>query len=225
MNRSFRIFGKKRGHRHTGSKTLGSAGEALFFALLLIAGTTFLILLLATRVVPEWRANHDFVQDEAVVLEKRIAERRDSDGNPAYRAEVRLHLQDQAPGDDDSIWRSCEITGVYSANREAQQALLDNFEIGREYAAWYDPLNPTVAVLVRGYSWFAWLLVLVPSGFILIGGGGLIYSLWHWGKSAEHRAARTSWAGSISSTSRCRPRKIFPPCLTTKILPTAQARS
>ena len=70
------------------------------------------------------------------------------------------------------------------------RAILDQFRNRPRVRRWYDPLNPTVAVLVRGYSWFAWLLLLVPSGFILIGGGGLMYTLWHWGKSAEHRAVR-----------------------------------
>ena len=47
-----------------------------------------------------------------------------------------------------------------------------------------------VAVLVRGYSLWFWMLLLVPLGFMVIGGGGLAYTLWHWGKSPEHQAAR-----------------------------------
>ncbi len=87
------MFGKKRGHRHTGSKTLGSAGEALFFALLLLAGTAFLVLLLARKVVPEWRANHEFLQLTAVALDKRIGESHDSDGNTVYRPEVKISYE------------------------------------------------------------------------------------------------------------------------------------
>ena len=36
--RSFRYYGKKRGHRRTGSPALGSVGEAVFFAVLLLLG-------------------------------------------------------------------------------------------------------------------------------------------------------------------------------------------
>ncbi len=68
---------------------------------------------------------------------------------------------------------------------------LDQFTIGKTYPCWYDPLNPNVAVLVRGYSLWFWMLLLVPLGFMLIGGGGLAFTLWHWGRSPEHQAART----------------------------------
>ncbi len=47
-----------------------------------------------------------------------------------------------------------------------------------------------MAVLVRGYSLWFWMLLLVPTGFMLIGGGGLAFTLWHWGRSPEHQAAR-----------------------------------
>ena len=51
-------------------------------------------------------------------------------------------------------------------------------------------MDPGVAVLVRGYSLWFWMLLLVPLGFMVIGGGGLAYTLWHWGKSPEHQAVR-----------------------------------
>src|SRR5437868_13174615 len=87
------MFGKKRGHRRTGSKTLASAGEALFFTFLLAMGTVFLIVLLAKWVVPEWRANHEFIEQPAVVLDKRIAEDRDSDGKEVFRPEAKIRYE------------------------------------------------------------------------------------------------------------------------------------
>jgi hypothetical protein len=45
-------------------------------------------------------------------------------------------------------------------------------------------------VIVRGYSLWFWMLLLAPAGFMLIGGGRLAYTLWHWGRSQEHQAAR-----------------------------------
>ena len=50
--RSFRMFGKKRGHRRTGSNTWGSLGEAAVFAVFLALGTLFLVLLLRMPVLP-----------------------------------------------------------------------------------------------------------------------------------------------------------------------------
>ena len=51
MARSFRIWGKKRGDRRTGSKLLGTVGEALFFAALFFIGTFALIALLTSYLV------------------------------------------------------------------------------------------------------------------------------------------------------------------------------
>jgi hypothetical protein len=43
LTRSFRIWGKKRGDRRTGSQRLGSVGEALFFAALFLVGSFALV--------------------------------------------------------------------------------------------------------------------------------------------------------------------------------------
>jgi hypothetical protein len=44
-------------------------------------------------------------------------------------------------------------------------------------------------VLARDYRRLAWLLFTVPVSFVIIGAGGLIYTLLHWGQSAERRSA------------------------------------
>ncbi len=54
MARSFRYYGKKRGHRRTGSPALASLGEAAFFAVLLLLGG-WLMLRFVNLVVPDWR--------------------------------------------------------------------------------------------------------------------------------------------------------------------------
>ena len=86
------MFGKKRGHRHTGSKTLRGAGEAMFFACLLLVGIAFLMLLLARVVIPEWRASHDFREVMAQVDEKKIESSTDRDGNPVFIPKVKIHF-------------------------------------------------------------------------------------------------------------------------------------
>jgi Protein of unknown function (DUF3592) len=181
------MFGKKRGHRRTGSKLWGSAGEALFFATLLGIGAGFLLLLLVKMVVPEWRANHDFVRTDATVLKTRLGESVDNDGRAVFRPEVLIRYSvDDEPRE---VW-TYDITCAYSPGKVGNQRALDRFEPDERVPCWYDPLNPSVAVVVRGYTWWFWMLLCVPIGFILIGGGGLVYSLWQWGKSAEHQAAR-----------------------------------
>ena len=63
-----RFFEKKRGERRTGSQVWASAGEAAFYAALLVAGLVFGGLLVFGVAVPEWRLNHDFLPARGVVL-------------------------------------------------------------------------------------------------------------------------------------------------------------
>lgn len=51
MARVFRIWEKKRGDRQTGSKMVGSVGEAIFFGCLFLIGTTSLSWLIAMQVI------------------------------------------------------------------------------------------------------------------------------------------------------------------------------
>ena len=52
--------------------------------------------------------------------------------------------------------------------------------------------------MIRGYTWLLWLLLLLPVAFIVIGGVGIILTLFHWGKSIEHRVA-TIQNGTVGS--------------------------
>jgi hypothetical protein len=56
--RRFRLWGKKRGSRHTGSKRWGSTGEALFFAILFLTGVLLLTELVVLRVM--WNSQSFF---------------------------------------------------------------------------------------------------------------------------------------------------------------------
>ncbi len=191
MARSFRYYEKKRGNRSTGSSKLGSAGEALFFAIFLLIGCGVLAVLFTTLVVPEWRVNHEFVEHTCVVLDKRIGESHSDEGT-RYRPEIKIRYQ--IDGQTYVRW-TYDISMSYSSGRSDKQAILSQFTVDeknpKEYRCWYDPADPSVAVLVRGYTWWIWLVFIVPVSFIVISGGGFVYSVLHWGKSAERCAAMT----------------------------------
>ncbi len=190
MARSFRYYGKKRGNRRTGSPALGSVGEAVFCAVFLLLGCGGTALLFSNFVVPEWRVNHEFVETTCKVLDKRIGAKQGEDG-PLYRPEIRIEYE--VGGETYRDWHY-DIHRAYSSGRENAEAARAQFAIydaakDNRYPCWYDPTNPYVAVLVRGYRWWSWLALTVPVSMVAIGAGGLIYTLWHWGKSAEHRSA------------------------------------
>jgi hypothetical protein len=181
----FRIYQKKRGNRRTGSKALGSIGEAAFFTALFVLGCAGLVAIFATLVIPEYRANHVFVEHRCVVRDKQLARKETPDGT-LFRPEIRIEY---VVNQQTYVVRTYDIRQAFSAGEEDKQAILDQFEIGQQYPCWYDPADPKVAVLVRGYSWWFWLTFLVPASFVVIGGAGLVYAVLTWGKSAERRAA------------------------------------
>ncbi len=187
MARMFRWYQKKRGNRRTGSQTLGSVGEAILFAVLLLIGSVVLTSLLFTFVIPEWRVNNEFVEHTCKVVGKRLAETEGEDG-PLYRPEFQIEYV--VGGVQYSTW-TYTINNPYSSGRESKQAVLTRFSTGKTVTCWYDPLDPQRVVLECGYSWWIYLAIFIPVVFILIGAGGLLYTLLNWGKSAERRAAAT----------------------------------
>jgi hypothetical protein len=202
------MYGKKRGHRRTGSRAWGSLGEALFFGFFLVLGSVFLTGLLNMLVVPEWRVNHEFVETEATVLWTNLGQpeeqlddelRQPRERPPLYRPEVQVKYK---VGDE--VYREWTYDIHYgsgrefSADREAQLALLAGFQRGHTTPVWYDPADPQQVVVVRGYTWLLWFLLLLPVAFIVIGGVGLILTLFHWGKSVEHRVATTQMARRLN---------------------------
>jgi hypothetical protein len=187
LPRAFPFFSKKRGHRRTGSKTLGSLWEVVFFSGFFLAGIGALWLILFTLVIPQWRINHEFVEGSAKVLAKQIGEKHDEDGT-TYCPEIHVEYTVQ-----NVVYRAWtyEITKTYSSGRSENQAILERFPIGEEVRCWYDPDHPDRVVLVRKYSWWTLLLFIIPGVFLIVGAGGLIYSMLHWGTSAERRAVWT----------------------------------
>jgi hypothetical protein len=195
LARSFRYYEKKRGNRRTGSPALASAGEAVFFGVLLALGCGGLILLFVTLVVPQWRVNVQFIERSCKVCDKEIKETRDKNGT---RYSPKIKIEYEVGVETNRTW-AYDIQNTAFARREDAQAVLDQFALYDKakdnlYPCWYNPAVPGEAVLVRGYRSWIWLVFPVPIAFVLIGAGGLIYAFLHWGKSAERRAAMTQRA-------------------------------
>jgi hypothetical protein len=187
LSRFIRLYEKKRGERRTGSKAVANLGEALFFGVFFVVGCVAFAVIVSVLVWPEWRANRQFASTTCVVIDAQMAKRPPTtEGDPPlYLPEI--HIRYQAEG---RLWdaKTYDVTRTSSADRDEVQAIVDQFEIGERYPCWYDPVNPSTAVLVRGYSGWLYLLLLIPVSFVVIGGGGLVYTLLQWNASAERRA-------------------------------------
>ncbi|MBI3466955.1 MAG: DUF3592 domain-containing protein [Planctomycetes bacterium] len=185
MTRQFRPYGKKRGNRRTGSRALGSAGLVVLYLAFFFLGSLAMALIVARVVIPDLRVNQQFAEQKCLVLQTRL-EPGEVNGARMYRPEVRILYEV-----DGKTYRTAayDIARRYYRDQPQQQKLLDAFKVGQEYPCWHDPADPNRVVLVRGYTWSGWLLLLLPLSFIILGGAGLVYTVLEWGKSAERQSA------------------------------------
>ncbi|MEX0675955.1 MAG: DUF3592 domain-containing protein [Pirellulales bacterium] len=187
MSRFFRLYEKKRGNRRTGSKTVGDAGEALFFGIFFAVGCAAFAYMLVALVWPEWRANRQFEPATCVVIAKRVGGKPATEVEPAqFRPELRVRYEaDGHAYVADGVY---DVTNLYSQDEAQVKAILDGFEIDKQYPCWYDPIDPGRVVLVQGYSGWLYVTLLIPLSFMIIGGGRMIYTLVHWNASDERRS-------------------------------------
>lgn len=195
-----RFFGKKRGHRRTGSQAWASLGDAAFHAALLTAGLVFGGLLLSGVAVPEWRMNHQFEATEGLVVGKGLMRRRvvEPTGATTSTWQPTLLVRYETAGGVTESW-SRSPRSTITADRNAAIERLGRWQIGSTVPAWYDPADPGVVVLERGFNWSMWLLTLVlPGALVTFGGSGLLRALVRWGTSEERRAVAGGIVGTLA---------------------------
>lgn len=152
---------------------------------LVLIGCLFLWLIVSQLLLPEWRVNTGYVPHTCTVLDKRLGESDGEDGK-TYRPEIRIRYE--VGGQTFETW-TYDATGTYSSGRKAKQHILQNYAVGQQYPCWYDPANPAKAVLVRGWTWWAFVALLIPLA--ALGFGALVVKhAWQTrGQSPEQLAA------------------------------------
>ncbi len=196
MARRFRLLVKKRRNRQTGSPQIAALGQSVLFASLLVVGIVFLVAVIFFQFLPEWRVIHNYERTKCVVRDVRLGQ--DPSDPDQRRPEIQIEYK---IGDRDySIWTydpEFHQGRGYAAKSTSQQRTLDEFVVGRAYPCWFDPRFPDQAILVHGFDWTTWVLLLLPVSFIVIGGGRVGYISMTWGKSAERRAVLSQRASQL----------------------------
>jgi hypothetical protein len=193
LARQFRLYGKKRGARRTGSRRLGMLGEAALYLLLFGVGASVLTLMLKGFIVPEWRANRYFQKTLCTVLKTRLASRQ-AEGGTQFRPEVLIRYNAGGTTLETAAW---DIHQKYSEGRADQEELLARFRVGARYPCWYDLTDPRTVVVVRGYNWSMWVLLILPLSFVIIGTAGVLHAMLQSSTSAERRAALVRRAAKL----------------------------
>ncbi len=200
------FFVKKRGERRTGARWVGSAGLTLFFASLLVIGACILAAVFTFLFLPEVAANRRFVRHTCRVVDKNV-DTRVSDEIRSSRPQIEIeYTVAEVPY---RIW-TYDLTQAYSADPTYSKQIVNQFEVGEQYPCWYDPYDPSRAVLVLQYTKYVWLMLLLPAIFLALGGTGLALSLSRWGVSDERRAAMARRAMDLDPFDRGAGLAVFP---------------
>jgi len=170
-------------------------GEALFHAVLVVAGLAFGGLLVTGVAVPEWRMNHDFVEAEGTVIGKGLGRRVVPAGSRIDTTwQPGLLLRYETPTGEVESWA---FRGPRDSERDRARARLEQVALGGQVTCWYDPAATERVVLERGYNWWMWALtLLLPGALLAFGGAGLWRSVARWGKSEERRAVARPGRGT-----------------------------
>ncbi|HTN74884.1 MAG TPA: DUF3592 domain-containing protein [Pirellulaceae bacterium] len=138
--------------------------------LLVALGLAFVLVAYVTYLRPEMRVNREFIATDCEILDKRLMVTQDRNGT-VYRPEFDIRYEVAGEVHEASTY---DITSASTSGRANKEDILSRFDVGSRYTCWYDPLNPRVVVLVRGYSAFGFALVAFGGLLLIIGLVGML---------------------------------------------------
>jgi hypothetical protein len=115
------------------------------------------VILLWRDFVPQWLAQQIYVEGRCQVLDKHIVESPPREAsNSTYRPEFLIRYT--VDGREYQTW-AYDAIRASTELRWPKQQVLERFTLGQEYPCWYDPSDPSRAILVRGYSYLSYVLL------------------------------------------------------------------
>ena len=154
---------------NTDVKKPDRAGPPLSVVFVALGGV-FLLVAYVSYLGPELRVNREFAETMCTVVSKQLVVLEDRNGI-VYKPEFHIRYQ---VGEKWYEANTYNIAGDSASSRTEKEEILARFEIGQSYSCWYDPDNPRVAVLVRGYSVYGFLLADFGVLVLLIGVVGML---------------------------------------------------
>jgi len=136
-----------------------------FYGFIASLGAAGLMLTAVLLFWPQWRVNTSFVEADGLVVDER---EHWGEGGKFRQVLLRYPVR----GADVEHWSS-EVTLGMDEGRIQQRTRA--MTIGERYPVWYDPANPEVVVVERGF-WIHWMLypIIVGSAFFLLYGVGKV---------------------------------------------------
>jgi hypothetical protein len=177
-----------------GSQVALGCGCFTISTLLFLAAFGGVVMIVWGWLIPDWRANHRYVANSCLVLDKKLdettmevvaAKTGARSQQTSYYPEFKIRYE--VGGRKYETW-TYEAIKIHSTDRVAQQRILDTFQVGETYPCWYDPDRPDKAVLVRSeQAPLLSVVLLIPIAFLVIAVAGLFISwkLWRPGRSSR----------------------------------------
>lgn len=161
-------------------------GCALLSLLFLAGGVGFMVLF-AARAWRDIRIFTAWQPAQCTIISLEIGSQRSSrvrTGGPyiagrseSYRPEITFRYVVDGIEYDCTGWDSWALAGDYGGgSHKYYLRVLDRYEIGQTYPCWYDPADPSQAVLVRRVRPL-YILALFPLALVALGGLGLVATL------------------------------------------------
>ncbi len=171
--------------RTAGSPTGCLVLFALIFLLAGAAGTYFLLV----RPVSKLVASRSWTETQCTILSSQVAEVSSSDG-ATYKIDIRYsYVADGSPRESNRY----DFRIGSSSGTAGKQAIVDRYPPGARVPCWFDPGDPSQAVLSRGFS-PAYLFGLIPLIFFAVGATLLIWTV-RSGRGGGAGAAQAVTAG------------------------------
>lgn len=195
---SFRDQGKSAQAKSVQTKRgrIPTGCAVVFFSLFLAAGAMVISIML---ILPAYRIflASGWVTTRCTILSSEVEQHNGGDGDTfSVNIRFRYHV-DGKPYESD---RYHFFTGA-SSGRAGKQKIVARYPPGSQHDAYYNPRDPSQAVLHRGFSKDAWFS-LFGLPFFLVGLGGVLGSLGWLNFSAK---SRTRSSPAMSSLAEARP--------------------
>lgn len=195
MLRWLKPWGKKRGARRSGSRLLGSLGEALFYTFLFLLGSLSLVVILTSVRLGTWPSRHYFPELFFVeVTGKVVDQRRTSIDPPVDSPNVQPEILVKLKTQSEPVW-----VRIADAPIEPEAALLEleKFEIGQDFTCWH-ALGDFRQLQTTEPTRYRFTLVIVTLvSLILIGAGGVGRTVVQEGTTPERRASIAQRASDL----------------------------
>ena len=161
-------------------------GQCLALFLLIFAFSTFFVVMMTTDLFREWRVNNRFIEHRCLVEGKRIEV-------PHFRGGYKPHISIRYTVNGQEYKKAAyDVNDNWGHTRLQAQDILAGFTIGSEYPCWYDPDEPSKAVLIRDYTWREYLVGLIPFALMIATALGMYAcGLKLWNKPRTQRESST----------------------------------